>query len=248
MKIAVCLSGICRGNVKRNLEHMRHQFNYDYFFATWKGREKDIEVSLPGEKYFTAVEPKMHYHPIIDVPNLLSPKLKAYMEAFKSGQYKKNMIDRTLNHTKQILAHAFLLEKIPNEYDMIIRARYDTFISKQVNLHKFIDESYTKKQAIGFGTRNSRHSNFLEIKEIPQLYPDGKKKISQDWGWYIMDPIIMHRRDMFNLDLVWKLHNEKKLLPAENGWYQILSEPYGDNHRCFYGGVQIEKYLKSTIY
>jgi len=70
--------------------------------------------------------------------------------------------------------------------------------------------------------------------------------VSNDWGGYIMDPLILHPREIFDVDRAWTLHEEKKLLPAERGWYQVLSQPYNDNHESIYGGAQIEKYLSQT--
>jgi hypothetical protein len=55
--------------------------------------------------------------------------------------------------------------------------------------------------------------------------------------------MILHPRKLFDTNLVYKYHEECKLLPAENGWYQILGEPHNDSHLCVYGGAQIEKYL-----
>jgi len=84
---------------------------------------------------------------------------------------------------------------------------------------------------------------------LPHVWPKKDSPspgISNDWGGYIMDPMIFHPRDIFDHDLMWKLHNEHKLMAAEMGWYQILSQPYGDNHESVYGGAQIEKYLSST--
>ena len=38
-----------------------------------------------------------------------------------------------------------------------------------------------------------------------------------------------------------RLNEEKRLHPAELGWAQVLSYPYGLNHRSFLGWVQHDK-------
>lgn len=249
MKPAICISGICRGNVERNIENVKSHFPYDIFFATWEGCEKVIKNhGLSNENVVYFKEPKMHYHPILDPENVLSPKLKSIKKRMEINDFSlgKDYYTRTLNHTKQILIHNELLKKIPNEYDMIIRIRYDTFLSNKVNFHSYLEKSYKEGISIGFGTRTTRHKNIDVLYEIPKLYPyeNMPATVSNDWGWYIMDPMIFHPRSIFDNKLVDKLHQEKKLLVAENGWYQVLSQPYGDNHLCVYGGAQIEKYLR----
>lgn len=245
MKVAVCLSGICRGDISKNLEIMKEHFPYDYYFATWKNSE--IHESIKDEVFYID-EPDMHYHPILDVEKIKHPKLqniKKEMLSFGTPLSGKKYKERILHHTKQIIIHNELLKLIPDDYDMIIRIRYDTRLSKKVDFSKYLKMSYDKKLSIGFGTRTSRYKNFNDLYEIPKIYirHDTPDSVSRDWSYYLMDPMIFHPRSMFKDRLVKKLHKQKKLLPAEYGWYQILSEPYGDNHLSVYGGAQIEKYL-----
>jgi len=238
MKVAVCISGIFRGETNRNLMHIRSHFPYDTFYATWKQDSCYLK-----DTYFYD-EPKMDYHPIKDIKNPKGLKLRLQKEGLNNGTYGKDFYDRTLHHTKQILIHDMLLKDIPEEYDMIIRARFDTYLSPNVSFNKYLAKSYNENIAIGFGTRTSRHRDINIMKEVPRIYPEGKDPdVSQDWGWYLMDPLIIHPRKLWNHDLVQKLHEDKELAAAEWGWYQILSEPYEDSHLSVYGGAQIEKYL-----
>ena len=238
MKIAVCVSGIFRGDTIRNLNHLRAHFPYDHFFATWENNKCYLQNT------FTYKEPKINYHPIKDIKNPKALKLKAQKEGLINGTYGKDFYERTLHHTKQILIHDMLLQDIPEDYDMIIRSRFDTYLSPNVSFNKYLARSYNENIAVGFGTRLSRHRDINIMSEVPKIYPDGTNpSVSQDWGWYLMDPLIIHPRKLWNHDLVKKLHTEKKLAAAEWGWYQILSEPYNDSHISVYGGAQIEKYL-----
>lgn len=245
MKLAVCISGICRGNVDRNINALKNRFPLaDFFYGTWKGREEGM-ANIPGRpKYFKFDEPKIHYHPILDqdeeTASQYGPKLVAQHSNFRKDP---KMAERTKHHTKQILAHAYMLEQLDPEYDMIIRARFDTWVTPHVNFNPYLIDSYEMKRAIGFGVRGTRHKDINKLKDVPKVYPDKDYQGSHDWGWYLMDPLIMHPRELFNIEHALELHETKKLLPAEWGWYQVLSQPYGDNHRSVYGGAQIEKYL-----
>lgn len=248
MKVAVCISGICRGNIKRNVDHLKQHFPYDYFYATWTGKESSVHSSLSGVKCYSYDEPEMHYHPIKDISGPPAPKLMTQKQACETKRWGQGMgeswYNRTKHHTKQILIHDMLLQDIPEEYDMIIRARFDTYVSPNVNFAEYLQRSYQRNIAVGFGTRASRHKNINTMVEIAKIYPNGKDgSISQDWGWYLMDPLIMHPRKLWDHNRVKDLHENKQLAAAEFGWYQILSEPYGDSHTSVYGGAQIEKYL-----
>lgn len=241
MKVAICISGICRGQAKRNVDLARLHFpTAEFFFSTWEGQPK-----LPFENAFYHPEPKMHYHPVVDLvdDNCKAPKWLAYKHILCK---EKAVYERTSHQSKQILGHALLLQEVPKEYDMIMRMRYDTVLSKSVDFTPLLERSYKENLAIGFGTRDRRHKDLNSFAEVPQIYPtkDSPPGTSHDWGWYLMDPLIMHPRKMFDIELVFRLHEEKKLYPSERGWYQILSAPFGDNHVSMYGGVQIEKYLK----
>lgn len=243
MKVAVCVSGICRGNVKRNLQYLKEHFPYDYFFATWTGKENGMHQAGISD-FYTFDEPEINYHPIRDIDGPPAPKLMTQKAKCLSGEYNSIWQGKTQHHTKQILIHDMLLTKVPDDYDMVIRTRFDTWTSPNVKFDEYLKKSYDRNIAIGFGTRASRHKNINQMVEIAKIYPNGRDEtISQDWGWYLMDPLIMHPRNLWNHELVNELHTNKKLAAAEFGWYQVLSEPYGDNHTSVYGGVQIEKYL-----
>ena len=220
MKIAICISGICRGKLDRNIPLLRKHFpTAELFFSTWEGKPKP-----PFENSYFHLEPEMHYHPYINaIEECPAPKFKAYKLEGKKGKGQM-AYNRTIHHSKQILAHAYLLNEIPKEYDMIIRARYDTVLSNEVDFTPWLEKSYEKKRAMGIGTRTTRHPDFNVIKEVPQIYPyeNMHGDISQDWGWYLMDPLIFHRRDMFDTQKVFSMHKNKELWPAEYGWYQIV--------------------------
>ena len=144
----------------------------------------------------------------------------------------------TKHWTKQILIHDYLLKKIPSDYDMIIRTRFDTIVSKEINFVEFIEGSYYENYAIGFNTRYEkvwlRHNELLEF--VPHFNVG-----------HVNDALILHPRNLWNSQLVETLHNSKELQAAETGWWQILSEHYGDNHQNFHGGVYIDKHKGNVL-
>lgn len=253
MKVAVCVSGICRGNVRRNMEIVKNIFELndkDFFYSTWKGREEDCEKENIKD-FYVFDEPQINYHPLADVPEEVMIPTKKMWDLRERCKREPFIRDRFAKFTKQIIGHSYLLKEVPDEYDMIIRIRYDTFVSKRVKkeLNDWLKESYEKNKAVGFGTRTSRHKRLDMLYSIPKIWDERWRYlgVSNDWGGFIMDPMIFHPRRMFNHKLMWRLHNSKSLMIAECGWYQILSKPYGDNHESIYGGAQIEKYLKDTL-
>lgn len=247
MKVAVCLSGIVRGQVPNNLSKMRELFPFDYFYSTYTNRKGDLDWFGIYDNITYFEEPKLHYHCIKDVKELYSFKLKSLKKDIALGRSSQQYLNTVPHHTKQILIHANLLNHIDKSYDMIIRTRFDCFLSNKVDWNYYLEKSYNENIPIGFGTRTSRWKNLDKFKEVPKLYPDGKKDVSQDWAYYIMDPLIMHPRNLFDSEHAFRLHTDKKLLPAEVGWWQVLSEPYGgEHHLSVYGGAQIERFMKQT--
>lgn len=250
MKTAICISGIPRGKAKSNIDLMKKKFGTsDVFFLTWKGQEEAFKKLLPEEKFYTHKEPVMHYHPLADVDESVMPPVFKTWKLREACSTDLKLRENMSHYTKQIHAHAYLLQQVPEEFDMIIRSRFDTLISDKVDFFPLIERSYVNNIAIGFGTRVRRHDNLDVLAEVPKIWPDRYEPtpgVSNDWGGYIMDPVIMHPRKLFDAELVQKLHKDKKLLPAERGWYQILSQPHGDTHECYYGGAQVEKYVGIT--
>lgn len=240
MKLALCLSGVYRGNIDANIKTFKYHFPLaDIFMSTWNS------TNVTPKNVIKHQEPVINYHPYISCRvDCLAPKYQAYKQIGYSGKGQMNP-ERTKHHTKQIIAHSLLLSEIKNldQYDLIIRLRYDTTLSIKVSFDAYLEKSYTNNIAIGFGTRKLRHPDMNILKEVPKIYPDGQQDVSQDWGWYLMDPMIIHKPEKFNINYIHELNEKHSLLPAEYGWYQVLSKPYGDDHISVYGGAQIERYI-----
>ena len=220
MKIAVCISGLTRKNPEIHCNKIKSVFpNADFYYHTWNGRKYPNEFNV-----LTSPEPTVNYHPILDTNQNKSTKLEWYRKN------KKNIPSKQLNATKQILAHKFLVCQLEKKYDIIIRTRWDAQISNNIDYAPYLEMAYDVGP-VGFMTR------FLKKDNINKLRVLEKNKSETNWYCYLPDVLIMHKPEHFDTEYVETLHKNKQLLPAEWGWYQTMSEPYGDIHTSIRGGV-----------
>ena len=228
MNPIVCVSGLPRGDVWANIERLKKVFPYPFHFATWESQREALLDIYRDESFSFSIlkEPEMHYHPgfefIGDCP-------KNYQRWINSSQAKS---ERWKHRTKQILGHAMQLEKIDPKYDMIIRARYDTemlsnYTFMERDMGFYARESFLENKAIGFFTPKGQNNRMHLVERLPK---DHQRRFE-----HLPDHLIMHPRSLFNTSYAWELHESKRLIVAEIGWYQVLSEPYGSNHESIYG-------------
>lgn len=249
MKIAVCVSGIV-GTPRHISELAKYNRrlidkfpNADFYYGAWENQRENFTSVFPNYncKYFK--EPLMHYHPYLGIKK--TDYVTAHFPKFiKYIKKKKWQIEWSLHHTKQIIIHALLVDTIPSDYDIIVRTRYDAFIHKDADFSTYIIDSYNKKRAIGFATTQKEKFN--------QLYPSDYVKENGRMRNWMLDQLIIHPANMLNKEYVMNLHYSSKLHPAEVGWYQILSKPFGDNHLNYHGWVNhdkniMEKFLKEIL-
>jgi len=233
MKTAILVTGHYRKNVrdaKGLIKNIMEIFKVPIFFHTW---DNDV-ISVPIEwhdRLLSCPEPKLDYHPIDD--NTLSMKHGKW-EAYKT---KKLLHNKTANASKQLLAYADLIDKIPDEFDMCIKVRWDIHVSNKVDFTPYLKKAYNDG-AVGFMTRGGRKHAVDNLVPLTEKAMEDK---FDDWYGYLPDTMIFHKREQFNSKLVKELHANKALAPAEWGWYQILSEPFGDIHTSIHGGALISR-------
>tara|TARA_B100001248_G_scaffold9854_1_gene6512 strand:+ start:20981 stop:21721 length:741 start_codon:yes stop_codon:yes gene_type:complete len=246
MKLAICFSGIVRGQVERNIEHVKNAMpEADLFYATWEEQQNDMSKKLNCVTY---PEPVLKYNSWTEcVEDNPHHKFKQY----KIGIQKKSESVYTvesLNHsTKQILAHAYQVRDLPEEYDMVVRIRWDTVCGSRIKFDKYVDQSYNEQIAIGFSIRGGRYTKMNAFYDIPHKFTtiDTHLSVSRDWSWWLNDNLIIHPRKKFDPEKVFQYDAEKRLWPAEYGWYQMLSE--NNDHHCVYGGAAIERFVRDAI-
>lgn len=235
MKIAVCISGQCvsknaKTSIQKNNRLAKKKFpQADFFYSTWETNRKTFERSLPEESCLFLPEPEITYHPYkLPQDKWVSNR---YKDAARFILNNPKRAQWASHHVKQHLAHAWLVDSIPEEYDLIIRIRYDTWISKKANFDDLIKQSWVKHIAIGVSA--TKKEKFDELNKF-DTSPKGKH-----YQW-LTDQMIIHPRLILNKENVELLFKEKSLHPAEMGWYQILSWPL-NNHECYDGWVNHDK-------
>lgn len=262
MKIAICISGVPRSgdggdenknqDFNRNITNLKRNFpTADVYIGTWRGYEKAY-VDYP---YLTEYphwifdEPKPHYHPYFDMPEniMISKKMKKVADVFKKIP---RFHERTRYQTHQILCHANMVNHLPEKYDVIIRARFDTFTYTTANFEKYVTDVYQNKTAIGFATLRGDVPTFNIDREMAKNDPkqnDGAVDLHNNREKYLFDSLIIHHGDCINTKHIFELYEQKKLCPAEFGWYQVLSMPYNNNHRCISGWANADRFVTANF-
>lgn len=233
MKIAVLYSGLVRLPKEIVLDNIRTAKlcfpTADFYFGAWKNDKLAVELGLID--YFFD-EPKFRYNPynLMIKTNIIilkheiaingdSDKIKNLKDSI-FAMFKKRSFAKYNNN--QHLIHAMMVEKISDrDYDVIVRLRYDTEISRKLidKSYDFLKICYEEKSPIGFAA----------------------SRLNDDCGWsdnYFHDHMIIHRKDMFDYNLVYEMHKHHKLQFGEIGWVQILCDSYGgQNIKKTYNGL-----------
>lgn len=222
MKIAVCISGqqrkttIDRSILDSRMEEAFSSVDADFYYHTWVDN-----VLYDYPKIHKQVQPKIDYHPVLDVKHKAGVILEEKRKKKKSEKFQ--------HASKQILAHAYLCDNLNHKYDMIVRLRWDLYFSEKLDYKKLLEKSY-EEGVHGYGYQAGMDHNLLNnpVKLI---------KTSRRSDGMLTDNCIFHKPEWFDTSYVYKLHEDKELLPAEWGFYQTMSEPFNDHHTNFLGGV-----------
>lgn len=230
MKIAVCVSGqqrkttIDRSILQWRMEDAFSSVNADFYYHTWID-----SVLYDYPKMYKRIEPNLDYHPMFDVKHKCGVKL----ERKRKNNSRDSDLGRKFQHgSKQILAHAFLCDKLNCKYDMIVRARWDLYFSDKLDYKELLEKSY-EQGVHGYGNPGgiidyNLLDNPIEVLKSDNYYLDNEM---------LMDALIFHRPEWFDTSYVYELHKNKELLPSEWGFYETMSKPFNDHHTNFLGGV-----------
>lgn len=237
MRVAVCISGVCASkntstNLIKNLKRVRRFFpDYDYHFATYDKYEDVFKKNFPDEICNYYPEPVVKYHPYEIPHNLWESDRFAETKDFinRGGLVRREW---TAHHTKQLLIHSWLCDTIKDNYDVVVRARFDTWIYEHADFIPYVIDTYKNNRVNSFSATKQNH--FDKINQF-DTNPGGRH---HNW---MVDQLIIHPMSFMNREYVEQLHNEHRLHPAEMGWYQVLSKPNGNRHRCFDGWVNHDK-------
>jgi len=228
MKVAVCVSGLCRLPQNTVLERNKQQQSIfhtaDFYYHTWDGYQHMVPSPIQ-DRLYVSDEPTVDYCPVTDTPPSRNKKHEDYVRLKSQRAYTKHK-----HSTKQIIAHADLLKTFDkNQYDVIVRLRWDSKLSNKVNFNQWL--KVAKDQGpVGFMHRRVDNLDVVRVAD--------QTAESNDWCEYLPDIVIMHSPKHFDPATVYLLHNQKVLRAAEWGWYQVLSQPYGDIHTSIRGGAK----------
>lgn len=237
MKVAVCVSGAFttgnpRGDLVRNNALLKSKFpSADFYYATWDNYKDDFEKALLNDKCEYYAEPIIDYHPYkIPKEHHITSHYQPTVDWVMEGGAER--LRWTSHHTKQILIHAWLLDTIKKDYDIIVRARYDIFISKYADFSPYLKDTFENHRANCFAA--TKPNKFNELNEFDT-------STNSRHHYNMQDQIIIHNSDAIDTTNVMRLHEEQKLHAAEYGWYQVISMPHGSNHRSHDGWVAHDK-------
>lgn len=226
MRVAVCVSGVPRDTgshyewPEKNLNQIRRCFPYDLYTSTWESANDNYPVD------FVHSDVEITYHPYIEV-RWNGRKM------FNDLPFK--VYSWTKGHTQQFAAHAKLIESIPNDYDIIIRCRYDVIIDGTIDWQELIKMSYEQDVVMGFNVTPSMIPQGGGVKEITKdRVPVGREigNVMNDMPWcWLADQIMIYPARLFDPKRVWKHFDEFTLRPGEWGWFQLLVED--NNHPTF---------------
>lgn len=224
--------------------------NADIFCTSWQGEKLKPFIT----KYY--VQPKAHF-------NIGAPLVRNYIKLyriFKDNDFDlKSLPDNFQNMTqekakdqiintikgrnkirhqnKQQLLYALTYNDfIKPEHDIVIRLRYDSCIQDSLKdkIEEFCQLVWHTRRPAGFHHFTHSTKDIIFPKE-----PHEEDCHANQISGTLRDFMIIHRADMFDPNFVFHLWDTKRLHIAEQGWYQILSEPYKAAHRQYISYVKI---------
>lgn len=237
MKIGIFIQGQLRrsdGELNLMLDVLSDAFpDAEFCYATWNTeyeKRKEFCDSLTGNlELFEEFD--IGYEPYLDNP-----------DAVKDYQYYKKYNDpnppRHRHQTKQILLHNELIKKYGHRYDVIVRTRWDSTASPFIDFMPYVKEAYDTPAMVTLMGRPTLNNKMCGIYDrcnsnFPYhlyYFGDGHIKYVNVAETHMVSDsgLIIHKTDDWNCDLVDELHNTKKLLAAEFGWWQVLVD--GTSH------------------
>ncbi len=221
--------------LKLTLDVLEDAFpNADFFYEVWNQDAKDRPETikfLNGTVHFFE-EYDINYHPYED-----------NRDAVNTHNFRKKLLNpnptRHLHQTKMILNHNVMNKTyFHDDYDVVVRSRYDTTVSPTESFDWFTNLCYNKQCVL------SMHDLPTTEGKLKFFHSYGLKDQTHDTQMVFDSGIFMYPAKVWNSELVIDLHNTKKLLAAEFGWYQVLVAPTSSDYYCFDGGAKLTRTIK----
>lgn len=248
MKVGVFIQGQLRRSEEELLTTLRLledafpdcEFCFSLWDTDYESRKEFVDEHLKGNlELFEEFD--IGYEPYLDNPR---DAVKHYQYYKK---YDKPNPPRHRHQTKQMLLHNELMKKYGDRYDVIVRTRYDSTISPMIDFEPMLREVVETPTVVTCQGRSTLHPiSMFNIQwrcssEDPVIlyhHDDGRVSFYNTAEHCMLadSGIIIHRPEDWDCDLVDRLHNTKKLLAAEFGWYQILHAGTSHKHWVEYSG------------
>jgi len=208
MKVLVLFCGEISSvdKARSSIYNLKDSLDYDFKCVTWNRNINHDFVDM----YFD--EPRWTYWP----PNNKN-MIKRYIDILRNRKeltrdhvfttiHEKQpwSFDRIKRRHMQIIQYALALKEFGNDYDIIIKNRYDHFW--QSNEYTEIVKLCTDNNVVQMLDKNYNPNDAEERLSITD-------KISSDFTF-------AHRRELFDANYVLSLHKNKELCGGERGWSQ----------------------------
>jgi len=239
MRVAVAVGGQLRMSddmLRLTYDLWRDAFpTADIILAVWSQdyAERSEIVDSFDAKVEIIEEYDIHYHPYEENRDVVD-----------TWNFKKKLLfpnpTRHLHQTKQILNHNKLMKKYGSDYDVVVRTRFDSITSPVQNFEPYLRDCYENGTVISIQDMSAvkKKRKFFSIYNLHN--PRADQYMVFDGG------LVIHSVDRWKPDLVEHLHNTKKLLAAEFGWWQVLVGDRDVAYKIYDGGAQLTRCVKKT--
>ena len=243
MKIAVVQSGQLRLSddmLRLSDDVLKNLFpNADFFYPVWQKEydlRKDIVEKISKNSVVEVIkEYDIDYHPYGD-----NSEAYPYSRHSAFGRQVKKLDERPRHQTKQILNHNIMVKKHLQDYDVIIKTRYDIFGRPYQNWNHVLDIVNEGAVISAYGTGT--------VKKFYMVYGDDYSVFRHNPHMVIDAGFIMHKPSHWDCNKVERLNKNRELLAAEFGWHQILVEDNPSPYHKFSGGAFFYKRMLKDLY
>ena len=241
MRIALIFTGVPRlphSSTKKVIDSFQNIFpTADSYFHTWE----HFVDKVPEENVMSCPQPEIEYHPLVDTdPSpITNPRYYEKVAEAKRKQSKgQNPAPKYGLAHLQIYGYADAFSKVPKDYDVYIKTRYDLFVSSQVEFKPYLRRA-TTEGPVGFSGGAPGRSQFVRGPCFDELREQPKLEMDDRWKDHLLDLMIFHKADHFDPADVKDQFDNKQLKAGEFGWWSVMSAPYGgDIHTGVWGGVR----------
>ena len=230
-RVAVFVTGQVRDHSDKCIQRLNEVLPFDTYYGVCTNIKNNKLDNV--KNIIELFQPEPEYHPYLVEDKFVPdcPTFRRYREHKIFN--KKGLYEASNKQYLEVLHHYNLIQKVPNKYDIIIRCRFDVFLSNKINFFKFINHVIETEQTVGI-------SNLNKFTDENRPLTLGNFRSDINGEVYLYNHLIFHKRN--NVANVPQLIKEKRLLPAEYGHYQAFAEKNGKGFLNYQGGMVIARY------